>query len=127
MDNFPKSLTITDGGMLNDGGTIVLLGSDETGSKCGFCIDWSLDRQDNGTTVFTVNRIEIPKGSDTEKEWLDLLRNATVQVEDEITRFFNAQQMTDMLHSSIEELIFKVLSKTHQSWHSIPENRATEE
>jgi hypothetical protein len=75
---FPTSLTIVDGAVASDGGSIALRGVTPADEDLHFHLDWSLDAQARNTTQLSVNGMPVPKGSPEEAAWLALIRNAEI-------------------------------------------------
>jgi len=74
----PDNLTILNGAMAMDGGSIRLLGSDAAGNTIHIYLDWSLDAQANGTTALRMNSIPFEKGSSAERRLIEVLGAAEI-------------------------------------------------
>ncbi|MGD8763006.1 MAG: hypothetical protein PVG87_11915 [Desulfobacteraceae bacterium] len=81
--NIPQKLTILDGAMAMDGGSIALMGKDQAGNVMEISLDWSLEALANGTTTLTLNEMALEKRSLEEAKLLDVLKNAKIQSADE--------------------------------------------
>jgi len=79
----PDNLTILNGAMAMDGGSISLLGLDAAGNKVQIDLDWSLDAKANGTTELRINGIPLEKGSAEESRLLEILGAAEIQYPDQ--------------------------------------------
>ena len=77
--NIPQKLTIYDGAMAMDGGSISLMGIDPSGNIMEIGLDWSLDDQINGTTKLYLNNMPLGKRSREEEKLLDALKNSDIQ------------------------------------------------
>gem|GEM_PF-1001388 len=77
--HIPDSLTILNGAMAMDVGSINLLGLDSGGNAFQIYLDWSLDAQAAGTTTLSLNNIPLEKGSPEEKRLLEVLASAEIQ------------------------------------------------
>ena len=75
----PQQLTISEGAMAMDGGSIVLSGQDPSGKIWHVLLDWSLDDQVNGTTALRLNQMPLEKRSVAEKHLLNVLRKARIE------------------------------------------------
>ena len=72
--NIPQKLTIHDGAMAMDGGSISLMGKDQFGNIMEILLDWSLEAQTNGTTKLNLNKMPLEKRSREEETLLDVLK-----------------------------------------------------
>jgi len=79
----PENLTILNGAMAMDGGSISLLGLDAVGNNVHIDLDWSLEAQANGTTELRINGIPLEKGSAEESRLLEILGAAEIQYPDQ--------------------------------------------
>jgi hypothetical protein len=77
--NIPQRLTISDGAMAMDGGSIALSGKDPSGKIWEVLLDWSIDGQINGTTALKLNQIPLEKRSAAEEHLLNVLRKARIE------------------------------------------------
>ena len=75
----PEKLTILDGAMAMDGGSISLMGKDSYGNSIQIDLDWSLEAQVNGTTKLSLNKIPLEKRSHEEEMILGVLENAEIE------------------------------------------------
>jgi len=130
MDTLPKHFTITNSCVACDGGSSFLLGHYENGEELHVGIEWSIEQTSTGTTRFRANDIVIPKGSDAETIWLQIIRDATVTadcLDEDGHVWIETSEANEQLREAADHIIALVLSKTHQDWHSIPENKTTVE
>ena len=74
----PRELTLADGAMAMDGGSLGLRAVDEAGEQVSYRLDWSIRAHREDTTQFYVNEKPIPRGSPEEAAWLALLRSAAI-------------------------------------------------
>ena len=128
----PEKLTITDGAMAMDGGSIVLRGKDSNGNDVHIELDWSLDAQVNGTTKLSLNNTPLEKRSCEEEKFLEVLGNAVIQrsegqdssdsasfqgaaLGEDINQYLNAmaEGPTAALKNLIERLISTVMSERY--------------
>jgi hypothetical protein len=77
--NIPQKLTIHDGAMAMDGGSISLIGKDRSGNIMEISLDWSLEAQINGTIKLNLNKLPLEKRSREEEKLLDVLKNSEIQ------------------------------------------------
>ena len=77
--NIPQKLTILDGAMAMDGGSISLIGKDPSGNIMEISLDWSLEAQINGTTKLNLNKMPLEKRSREEEKLLNALKNSEIQ------------------------------------------------
>jgi hypothetical protein len=70
----PSTLTILDGAMAMDGGSIDLRATDDDGRPLRVYLDWSIDSHACGMVQLYVDDVAVPKRSDEEARWLDALR-----------------------------------------------------
>lgn len=80
--NIPQKLTILDGAMAMDGGSIALMGKDQAGNIMEISLDWSLEAQANCTTTLNLNKMSLEKRSREEEKLLDVLKDAKIQSSD---------------------------------------------
>lgn len=71
-------LTITDGSMIFDGGSIILNGTDSSGASVDIYLSWSFTPQAEIFSYFMVNRRIIAIGSEEELLWVNRLKSARV-------------------------------------------------
>ena len=128
----PEKLTILDGAMAMDGGSIILMGKDPHGNAIQINLDWSIDAQVNGTTKLSLNNIPFEKKSPEEKKLLEVLENAEIQksegqdsgdsgpfqgaaLGEDINQYLNAmaEGPTAALRNLIDRLISNVMSELH--------------
>lgn len=77
--DLPSDLTLTDGAMAMDGGSIHLQGIDQSGERVDLYLDRSIGSQRAGTTQLYVNAAPVARGSQQESLWLELVRRASVR------------------------------------------------
>jgi len=77
--HIPQKLTILDGAMAMDGGSISLLGKDQSGNIVKISLGWSLEAQANGTVKLSLNKMSVEKRSSEEEKLLGVLKNADIQ------------------------------------------------
>lgn len=75
-------VTITDGTMTLDGGSIFLKAIDSSAASLTFRVDWSIDAQLAGAMQFYVDGVAVPRNSEPEAQWLALLREAEIEIPD---------------------------------------------
>jgi hypothetical protein len=131
--SIPRELTIHDGAMCMDGGSIFLAGRDGTGNPVEICLNWSIESQANGTTSLCVNEVFLAKGSDAEQQLLSALERATISPPDakvtgdtlssnaialgeDIHSYLDAMKKgpADALKALVEQLISNVRSNVHR-------------
>jgi len=130
MDTLPKHITITNSCVACDGGSSFLLGHDENGEELHVGMEWSIEQTSTGTTRFRVNDTVIPKGSDAEPIWLQIIRDANVVADclDEDGRvWIEAAEANEQLREAADHIMALVLSKTHQNWQPDPIQLTAEE
>ena len=130
--NIPQKLTIHDGAMAMDGGSISLTGKDQAGNIMEISLDWSLEAQTNGTAQLNLNKMPLEKRSREEEKLLGVLNNAKIQSsdapeqrasrptkrfapEEDINKYLNAMEdgPEAALRQLIDQLISKVMSETY--------------
>jgi hypothetical protein len=79
----PEKLTIMNGAMAMDGGSIALEAIDERGKLVRLLLDWSIAAQKNGTTHIRVDEQRIELGTEEERHWLMLLQEASIHGEND--------------------------------------------
>lgn len=104
------ALTLTDGSVAADGGSISLQALNQDGARVDLYLDWSITSQTDGTAQFFVNGKAIPKRSMEEVTWLDLLRAAT------------ARDPGRELSRLAGDLVSAVSSEAYQGSHRQPES-----
>ena len=82
----PEKLTITDGAMAMDGGSISLRGKDQSGNIKEISLDWSLEAQVNNTAKLIFNKMTLEKRSLEEEKLLHALKNAEIQSSEALER-----------------------------------------
>jgi hypothetical protein len=78
-----RHLTISNGAMCMDGGSVYLEATDATGRLLRISLDWSMVAQQAGTTFLTINDVKIRPGSEEEAECIEALRSAQIVGADE--------------------------------------------
>jgi len=73
-----RHLTISNGAMCMDGGSVYLEGTDATGRMMRISLDWSIAAQQAGETSLTIDGMKLQPGSVEEMEWIDTLRCARI-------------------------------------------------
>lgn len=128
----PQKLTILDGAMGMDGGSISLMGKDPYGNVIQISLDWSLEAQVNGTTKLSLNGIPVEKRSREEERLLDVLENAEIQISEgyesgdsgsfqgvalgeDINQYLSSieEEPNAAVRNLIEQLIANVTSERH--------------
>lgn len=85
MTSFPVALTLVDGAMAMDGGSIGLMARTLAGADVHLRLDWSITARRGGTPQFFVNDEPVWRGTEEEGGWLDLLRRAVTVYDEEPT------------------------------------------
>jgi hypothetical protein len=78
-----RDLTINNGALCMDGGSVYLEATDATGQLLRISLDWSIAAQQGGVTFLTIDGVKIQPGSETETEWIESLRCAQIGVADD--------------------------------------------
>lgn len=81
--SMPTRLTIINGAVASDGGSIDLEAIDEQGKAISLFLDWSIAAQQNGTTHIRIAENRIEKGTEEECLWLTLLQEASIHGEND--------------------------------------------
>lgn len=79
----PTRLTIINGAVASDGGSIGLETINEQGKTIRLFLDWSIAAQQNGTTHIRIDENRIEKGTEEERLWLTLLQEALIHGEND--------------------------------------------
>jgi hypothetical protein len=70
------SVTISNGSMCMDGGSVYLEAADADGRQWKIYLDWSIAAQQAGSTSLSINCTKLQAGSAEEAEWTEALRCA---------------------------------------------------
>ena len=132
----PTNLTIVNGAMAMDGGSIFLEAIDQTGNPVHLNLHWSIAAQQSHSGQLSANGVAVSKGSEEEQQWLDRIRAATihygedsaVQEADRISQrravlgkdiqdYFTAidEGPSEALRSLVNRLVSIVLSEAYRS------------
>jgi len=101
--HIPQKLTILDGAIALDGGSISLLGKDQSGNTVNISRDWSLEAQTNCAVKLYLNKMPIEKRSLEEERLLDVLKNAEIQLSEEIEQRTTSPAERAVLGEDINE------------------------
>jgi hypothetical protein len=85
-EGIPARLRLIDGAMALDGGSTSIWAEDPAKEQFLLHLDWSIHAQRTRQTLFSVNEIVIPKGSEEESEWLDLVEKSATLAMDALPR-----------------------------------------
>lgn len=86
-----------------DGGSISLLGKDQSGNTVNISRDWSLEAQTNCAVKLYLNKMPIEKRSLEEERLLDVLKNAEIQLSEEIEQRTTSPAERAVLGEDINE------------------------
>lgn len=75
----PQQLTVVDGAMATDGGSVCLMGHDQPGNSIEIDLDWSIEAQRSGTAQLRLNKIPVGKRSVDEEKLLGVLKSAAIR------------------------------------------------
>ena len=106
-----NKITVIDSAIASDGGSLVILSIDTNQAQYDFHLHWSIEAQVNGTTQLYVNDVVVPKGSQKEKAWLDLLANADAHYGDPDAL---GEDCSEAVRDTIAEMISRVRSEAYQ-------------
>ena len=114
MNTISNKLTITDCAAASDGGSLALIATDLENKDISIHLDWSIASQQVGAMQLYVNDVAIPKGTQEEDAWLNLLSDADVNysygLPDEALR----ASVNSMLCDSVDEVVSRVKSDAYQ-------------
>jgi hypothetical protein len=74
----PKTLTISDGALAMDGGSVFLDASDDLGQRRHILLDWSLAAQRDRRTCLRVDEDRLPVGGSEERAWIEAIASAAI-------------------------------------------------
>jgi hypothetical protein len=77
-----RQLTISDGAMAMDGGSVSLRATDAAGRTLRILLEWSIAAQEAGATLLTIDDVGVRPGSEDERQWIEDLRSAHIEGED---------------------------------------------
>lgn len=138
----PPDLTIVDGAMALDGGSIFLKVMEHSSSNIILSLDWSIAAQQTKSARFSANGVVVPIGSEEETQWLNLIRDAEIYCNDppstndekpvskqrlvlskDIQDYFNAidEGSLEALRSLANQFISVVSSEAYQNSRPLPE------
>ncbi len=106
-----NKITVFDSAIASDGGSLAILSIDANQAQYNFHLHWSIEAQVNGTTQLYVNDVVVPKGSQEEKAWLDLLATAEAHHRDPDAP---GKDYSEAVRDTIEEMISRVRSDAYQ-------------
>jgi len=111
--NIPNRLTIINGAVAPDGGSIFLDAFDDQFRPIKILLDWSLDAQYFGATSLDIDGITVAKRSVEEAKWLELIVSAAIDARNPAISPAQEDGVTAGLKSLRDNLVEKVRSSTH--------------
>jgi hypothetical protein len=77
-----RQLTITDGALCMDGGSVFLQATDAAGRTLRIVLEWSIAAQQACATFLTIDDVKIQPGGEDEMQWIENLRSARIEYGD---------------------------------------------
>jgi len=101
-----EKITIKNGALAMDGGSIALEALDAAHRTLRIRLDWSIAAQRAGTTCLAIDQAKVARGSLEEARWIEVLRSAHIDGGDRIA--FLRDSVLEKLQSPRHEIPTKI-------------------